>query len=200
MKLYASAASPYARIIRAMMIEKNLGEQVEINWLNPWDSPEELVEANPFSRVPTLVTDQGQQLTESLIIAHYLERLFPDPALIPAGAPEPALAKLGLAAGAIDSAVGLVIARRFEVDLKTDPMARRRIAALDNSFPVMAGMVSDSPTPDLGDLALAVSLGYLDFRLAGVDGLEWSTLTPELKQWYETIAQRPSLAETAPHD
>jgi glutathione S-transferase len=49
--------------------------------------------------------------------------------------------------------------------------------------------------PTLGHMALAVALGYLDFRHADVD---WRSGRAELAAWYEQICTRPSLAATAP--
>jgi glutathione S-transferase len=47
----------------------------------------------------------------------------------------------------------------------------------------------------LGHLSLACALGYLDLRHPDMG---WREGQSELAGWYEEIARRPSLAETAP--
>jgi glutathione S-transferase len=48
---------------------------------------------------------------------------------------------------------------------------------------------------DVSQLALACSLGYVDFRFPE---LGWSTKAPLVAAWYQTVMTRPSLARTDP--
>jgi maleylpyruvate isomerase len=41
---------------------------------------------NPLAQVPTLITEAGEVLTQSLAIVEYLEELYPEPPLLPSGA------------------------------------------------------------------------------------------------------------------
>jgi glutathione S-transferase len=50
---------------------------------------------------------------------------------------------------------------------------------------------------DIGTLAIACALGYLDFRYAGAD---WRAGRPRLATWLGQFAQRPSIAQTAPQE
>jgi len=195
MELYASATSPYARLVRAVLIEKNITDRVEIHWFNPWESPQALISVNPFCRVPTLVTDDGRVLVENLLIALYLERHVPQPPLL--ADPERAWPKLGLAQGLIDAAVDIAAGRRLRKLPEDDPILTRRREAFPRAIERVAGLIDQTPpsTPDLGDLALAVALEYLDFRIPEFD---WRVQSPALASWHGTIAQRASLATTAP--
>ena len=49
--------------------------------------------------------------------------------------------------------------------------------------------------PDIGQIAIAVALGYRDFRFAEDD---WRTARPKLAAWFETFARRPSMQATQP--
>ncbi|MDE2585398.1 MAG: glutathione S-transferase C-terminal domain-containing protein, partial [Betaproteobacteria bacterium] len=49
----------------------------------------------------------------------------------------------------------------------------------------------------MADIAVGVSLGYLDFRFPDID---WRTTHPGLARVFEKLMQRPSFAETVPHD
>lgn len=39
MELYASPTSPYARIVRLVLAQKQLGDRVQEHMLDPWQSP-----------------------------------------------------------------------------------------------------------------------------------------------------------------
>jgi glutathione S-transferase len=196
MKLYASPTSPYARLVRTVVLEKRLSSRVETVWVDPWASSDELLAINPCSRVPALVSDDGSVITESLLIALYIERRFPEPKLVRRESREWGYHKLGLGNGVIDAAVGIVAARKFRDDADSDPVVKRRFQSLERAVPAMAETVATlDGRPDLGDLSLAVALGYLDFRLPGVD---WRGQAPALGKWYETVSARPSLEQTRP--
>ena len=69
-------------------------------------------EFNPLGRVPTLVLDDGEVLTESAMILDYLDSVVgPDRALLPASGIErrDALRLIALATGAIDKAILIVL-------------------------------------------------------------------------------------------
>ena len=196
MELYLSPTSPYARLVSLVIMEKGLKERCEYHFVNPWESPQELVERNPFSRVPALVTDEGQVITESLLIAFYLERLVPEPALVPAGQEGVVLHKAGIGQGLLDAAVGVVAGRKFDPNFDQNELGHRRFDALDRGLPAAAKAVtSPKHQPDLGDLLLGAALGYLNFRLPD---LGWGDDYPGLNRWYEALADRPSMAATRP--
>jgi glutathione S-transferase len=71
MQLLANTTSPYVRIARVAMIEKGL--HVEPTLIDPWADDIRLRNANAATRVPTLITDDGTPLTESLLIVQWPE-------------------------------------------------------------------------------------------------------------------------------
>src|SRR3546814_20234593 len=64
--------------------------------------------------------------------------------------------------------------------------------ALD-AFEAEAARFGD--TVDIGTIAVACALGYVDFRY-DADG--WRSTRPKLAAWYEDFSKRPSIASTAP--
>jgi glutathione S-transferase len=50
---------------------------------------------------------------------------------------------------------------------------------------------------DIGTIAIACALGYLDFRYAD-EG--WRATRPSLAAWLERFSERPSIARTAPSE
>ena len=197
MRLLASPTSPYARLVRVVLAEKRLLEKIQVEMVDPWASPDSLVQVNPLSRIPTLVTEHGVPLTESALIALYLEHTFAEPALIPPHSLEAVMRRLGLAQGILDAAVAVVANRRFRgEEADADPIVARRLAALPPLLTKVEEVAGgDAGAPDLGDLALVVALEYVDFRLPELD---WIGRQPVLAGWWEARRERPSLASTRP--
>lgn len=75
MKLYLNKTSPYARLAMVVAHEKGLAHRIELVWTDPWTDGAELIAANPFSRVPTLVTDDGQPVPDSACVCEYLDEV-----------------------------------------------------------------------------------------------------------------------------
>jgi hypothetical protein len=65
MKLFLNAASPYARLVRVVLVETGLQAQTELHYVDPWESPPDLLARNPAAKVPALDLDDGTQLIES---------------------------------------------------------------------------------------------------------------------------------------
>jgi len=103
MKLYSSALSPYARKVRIVIEEKNLDAQVETLNSNPYEASADHLQANPLSKVPTLVLTDGTSLFDSNVICEYLDGLSGD-TLMPQGRNRiTALRQLALTDGLLDS-------------------------------------------------------------------------------------------------
>lgn len=195
MKLFMSATSPYARLVACVLREKGLWDRVEVVQVNPWESPADLTEVNPFSRVPTLVTDTGAVLSEATLISLYLEHSYSQPVLLPPEGAQATYRRLALAQGLMDATVGIISNRKFRADADSDPILRRRRQQIPAAIEVIGQAVGDPEQPDLGDLAIASAIGYLDLRLPEVG---WQEREPSLARWCEGIGERPSLAQTRP--
>ncbi len=88
MKLHITPGSPYARIARIVVIEKQLEDRVEIVFplTRTKDSP--YYRINPSGRVPYLERDDGPGLEDSAVICRYLDHLDGNPSFdLPTGAP-----------------------------------------------------------------------------------------------------------------
>ncbi len=195
MQLLLNQASPYARFARVVMLEKKLGDKVELRWTDPWASPPELLAANPAAKVPALVLNNGQAIADSGCIATYLDQAGQGPSLFPSGAA--VLVKYGLGRSLIDVAFGVTIERRYSPLQQPSVLVERWLAAVGRTIAAIedeAGSLSHAE-PDAGDLSIAVGLAYVEFRLKEV---AWRASSPRLAAWFEAIAARPSLSTTAP--
>jgi glutathione S-transferase len=199
MKLFYSPTSPYVRKVVACAIARGIDARIERVTTNPHLSPAALIAANPLSRVPCLVTDDGLGLFDSPVICEYLDSIGEAPPLFPrADSPGrwQALRLQALGDGMLDAAV----ARRMEQakpldDARGTFMARQKgvvvqsIAMLEAAVP--------GPAIEIGGLAIACALGYLDFRFAAEP---WRPAAPQLAAWFTQISEHPALALTVPKD
>ncbi|GAB2646492.1 glutathione S-transferase N-terminal domain-containing protein [Vibrio panuliri] len=71
MKLYLNDTSPFSRVALATVLLSNQSN-VELVWVDPWASPTELLQVNPFSMIPTLQLESGTNMIESLAICQFL--------------------------------------------------------------------------------------------------------------------------------
>ncbi|RUR35599.1 glutathione S-transferase family protein [Vreelandella populi] len=198
MQLYLNATSPYARIVRVCLYEKRLIEQVELCWCDPWAEDSELLQIAPLSRIPTLVNDEGEVLTESLLIALYLDTLGEGAMLVPTNAQAKTLALSGLGQGLMDAAFNVVISRKHGGrDVDETLLGRRRLKAIERALITLEThpcVVNGNSERTLGVIAVAVALSYLSFRLPEFD---WENRCPALSAWHARVAASESFTLTA---
>lgn len=196
MKLYFTNASPYARKIRVLLLEKQAGDRVIVEAIDPWSDPAVLQQAVPSGKVPALINDEGWGIGESWAIADYLDEVLPGPRLLPEKGPErwQALRRAAIAQGILDAAFTKVVEGRRPDGERSPSWLARQQAALDRAIAHLA----TEPVPaqfDMGALSLACALDYLHFRLPE---LAWAERAPAWGAWFDGVNQRPSMRATDP--
>ncbi len=133
MQLFLNATSPFARVARVAALHHGLADQLTLVWSDPWNQDPALLAAHPQLRIPVLVTAEGHAISESLLIAQYLDHIGSGPALVPADHSAAVLARASVAYGLMESAFNVVIARKYEGTAVADAsvLGQRRLAALD---------------------------------------------------------------------
>lgn len=198
MKLYLNATSPYARMVRITMLEKELESKVELCWCDPWGDDETLLRENPIGRIPTLVTDAGMAISESLLIAVYLDEQCSTRTHFSADKKEEVFHIAGLGIGLIDAAFSTVISAKYLNDEANDSvLSQRRLRAIQRTLEHLEKNVErylSFETISIGDIAVAVALDYLAFRLPQ---LGISKTYTRLEGWRSCISKRLSFKETA---
>ena len=196
MRLFYSPTSPYVRKVQVTAIEKGLGDRLTLVPCNAYAPAPELWAANPLGRVPTLVLDDGTALFDSPVICEWLEAAGSGQGLLPPVGPErwAVLRAQALADGVMDDAVAVVMGRRRSG--QAPALEATALAAIGRGL----DWIEDQPGAwtggvNLGQIAIACALGYLDFRLPE---LSWGQTRPGLAAWYAGFAQRASLRATAP--
>lgn len=201
MRLYHSHRSPYARKVVVVAHEAGLMAQLDlvVTSVSPVTVNGELVADNPLGKLPCLVTGDGEPLYDSRVICEYLDSRHAGHKLFPHDGPARwlALRRQALADGICDAS----LLARYESVLRPqdrqwqdwiDGQDRKVAASLDQ----LEREVESFPTlPDIGTLAVAVALGYRDFRFPEDD---WRATRPRLARWHDAFAERPSLLATRP--
>jgi glutathione S-transferase len=197
MKLLYSPTSPYARKCRAVAIEKGLASQLRIVPVSPMSNPPELHAANPLGKAPALVLPDGRCIVDSRVICEHLDTLAADPRLIPkdAGARIDCRTREALADGIADSAFLRTMERLRPEPQRSADWNARWTNAIRRAVAHFNANIPDRTQPDLGDIALACALAYVDYRHAD---LAWDAEAPALRAWLTANLARSSLAETAP--
>ena len=198
MKLFYSAASPFVRKVRLAAALRGISDRIELVATDTMASPPELLAANPLSKIPALVRDDGATLFDSPVICEYLDTIGEAPPLFPASgeARWTALRLQALADGIMDAAVAAVYeGRRPQEDARSANIARQK-AAIARALDLAEAEADTLEAPwTIGSVTLVAALGYLDFRL-GADA--WRTGRPRLAAWYERVSADPLIAESAP--
>ncbi|MBK1705459.1 stringent starvation protein A [Halochromatium glycolicum] len=78
--LFSDPTCPYCHRVRMVIAEKRIN--IDVIDVDAQALPSEVLEANPYGTVPTLV-DRELWLYESLIVMEYLDERFPHPPLLP---------------------------------------------------------------------------------------------------------------------
>lgn len=196
MKLHLNDASPYARLVRVLLVETGLDAETQLVFVDPWQSPGELLAANPASKVPALTLDDGTRLAESSCIGDYLIMRSGRAALAPLSHADAGrrLQILGLGRAAIDCSFGAVVQRRHAPG---SPLVERWLKALPRIATALDKLHAEA-TPadvDLADLTVAVAFEYVNFRLPEI---QWRSEAPHLAVRVGALGRRPSLAATRP--
>ncbi|MBZ0215061.1 MAG: glutathione S-transferase N-terminal domain-containing protein, partial [Fimbriimonadaceae bacterium] len=167
MRLRLSAASPFVRKVRVAAQVLGLDQQIEIVPADVMDETDLLRSENPLGKIPVLILPTGETLFDSRVIVEYLDWLAPDRTIIPPAGPArwQVLRMQALADGILDAAILQIYEVRFRPEDKrnTDWMTyqagkvERALSYLESNPPEI------SAVPDIGQITLACTLGYLDF-------------------------------------
>jgi glutathione S-transferase len=193
MKLHYSQTSPFVRKVMIAAHEKGLADRIEF-------VSGDLTDDNPLEKVPALVTDKGEALYDSLVICDHLDSQGGGPELIP-GDPvkrSTVLRRHALADGIMEAALACVMETRRPDDKQWADLVTRQRGKISRALDVLeAEAKALGDTVDLSTISVGAALGYVDVRLGD---LNWRDGRSKHAKWYESFANRPSMAGTAPAD
>lgn len=199
MKLRCRLKSPRVRKVLVVAHETGLINRLELA-ITPKSPQSGLTRDNPLDQIPTLVTDDGTAIFDSVVICEYLDSLWAGPKLFPSAVPLRwvVLTNRALADGLTDSAIFCVSeARKNKAQQSEELIAaeKQRIErGLDRLEAIASGWQGNLA---MDQISTAVALGYLDFRFSAD---RWREKRPVLTAWFERFASRPSMQKTIATD
>lgn len=197
MKLLYQTHSPYARKVLVAAHEAGMADRLAVihHETSPTRRNEAVYALNPLGKVPVLLLDDGTALFDSNVICEYLDGLHDGPKLIPVDTASRyrALCMQALAQGIADAG----IAARWDIERR--PEALRWPVLRDAYIEKIAAACDylergiDAMPADLGAIALATALSWIEFR----EVYDFRQNRPRLVAWYDRFAERPSMQATA---
>lgn len=200
MQLFHSPTTPFGRKVMVALLETGLHQSVTVvpAMGTPVDPGTMPLDRNPLGKIPALVTDEGEAIYDSRVICRYVDHLS-------GGRLYPAAPRLwqtltleATADGILDAAILVVYESRIRPEEKRfadwteaqwGKVARALDSVEDRWMAYLAGPL------DMGQIALACALGYLDFRHGARN---WRAGRPELAAWEAEFARRDSMMATIP--
>lgn len=215
MKLYTTIASHFVRKCTVTIKELGLEDRVEIirtSWPHSWGTSTvpfkpDFVEATPIARIPALVTDDGERLTDSSLICEYLNDELGDYRLCPQRGRE-RWRILSVVSVATSGVMEAQVMRRAELLRKREEsenpqefspsFVRKMMDRQDRCYKRLDELCLDFDREiDLGQIACGCACAVSDFRFPEDD---WRGLAPNLARWYEKFRLRPSMLATEPRE
>ena len=202
MKLIGSYTSPFVRKVRIVLAEKKMECEFDID--SPWTADSAVPNHNPLGKIPVLLLDDGTPLFDSRVIVEYIDNVTPNNKLFPAPNRERIEVKRweALADGLLDAAVAALLEGKRPDGEKSASWIERQLGKVDRSLAFMTDELGEKNFCmgthfSMADIALGTALGYLNFRFPAID---WQERHANLAKLYDKLMQRPSFAETVPHD
>ncbi len=202
MKLYQSPTSPYVRKVLVLLHETGQTGDVTLvpSSTAPTNPVPGLAAKNPLMKIPALERNDGATLYDSRVICAF----FDDRAkagLYGTGARRfETLTLEATADGILDAALALTYEGRLRPeDKRWDDWAEAQWAKIASACAALdtRWMSHLSGPLDMGQIAVACALGYVDFRH---DARNWRKGCDALSTWYGRFSERPSMKATVPPD
>jgi glutathione S-transferase len=199
MKLYITPGSPYARIVRIVILEKGLQDRVEIVAAQTRRASSPYYEINPSGRVPYLVRDDGVGMEESALICDYLDGLSgrsgPD-FRVQSG--DWAVRRLEAIARSMIDGLAVWSRETGRPQGEQSPTVIAHERARSERMADLWQREIDHPWLH-GPLNMAqITLGCALGMEARIPDFRWRDGRAKLSKWYEPIAARPSFEATVP--
>lgn len=197
MKLYYQTHSPFARKVLVFAHEAGLVQRIEVihQETSPTRRNDTVFAENPLGKVPVLIRPGLSPLFDSDVICAYLDTLNPEGRLIPleGEARWSALRLQAMAQGICEAGIAL----RWETvrrpaELRYPPLQEGYAQKLIASYDWLESGLDTAAPLDLGQIALATALDWIEFR----ELPSFRQDRPRLAAWFTAFAERPSMQAT----
>lgn len=193
MQLYVTWTSPYARIVRAFIVEKGIADRITVTEAATRKADSPYYAISPSGRVPSLVNDAGELFEESAVICAYLDALEDPPIL---ATDWPARRREAQARSMLDglSVWGRELIYRSKAEQSPTIIAHETARALRMAaaFDAIAASGALDGALDMAQLTLGCALHRRQ------DKFDWRGGNPNLAAWVDRFGQRDSMQQTLP--
>lgn len=199
MKLVGSKTSPFVRKVRVILAERNL--PFEFIEESAWTRDTTVPRYNPLNKVPALVTDSGESIFDSAVIAEYLDGVSGGH-FIPSAAQDRARVRRdeALGDGIAEAGITAFLERKRDPSRQDAGWIARQMDKVNAGIAAVGSGLGEEPylggdRMQLGDIACACALLWAEFRMPE---LRWREANPALAAWIGRMESRPSFAATRP--
>ena len=203
MILRSSPPSPFGRITKIAAHVLGLYDQITVEFTDTNDANDSIRAQNPLGKIPALILDDGRVIYDSRVIVEYMDSLAGGGKIIPSSgdARFETMTRTALMSGLLDAAILVLYEARFRPEEKHVPewveYQREKITRALNAIADMAPKYTNGAMPDMGEIALACALDYLDYRKQA----NWRDFCPDMAQWMTDFAASvPGYKSTLPED
>ncbi len=197
--LKSSPASPFGRKVKIGAAICGLFDRLDVQATDTNDPADPIRKHNPLGKIPALILEDGTTLFDSRVILEFLDYQAGGGILIPTGAERfQALTMQALADGIMDAALLQVYEKRWrDAEIQHRPWLDHQAGKVDRALGVLEESLPPlGRTADIGAIAVACALGYLDLRFEGT----WRQRYPRLVAWLEQFSGAvPSFETTRAH-
>ena len=198
MKLYITPMSPYARLARILVIEKGLGDRVDIIQAKTRTPDSPYYQINPSGRVPYLVDDAEMGMEDSQLICAYLDALDGKPLFHHAPhQADWAYRRLEASARSMCDGISVWVREMARPENERSPFVLAhetdRMQRMADFFEAQVTDPALNGTPRMAHLLLTVALDAARSRGPG----DLTAGRPRLAAWQQRMSQRPSIRATA---
>ena len=201
MILRSSPSSPFGRKVRLAVALLGFEADVKVEAADTTNVNDSLRQQNPLGKIPVLIAEDSTAYYDSRVILDYLDYRAGGFKLVPRDAKErlAALRLQALCDGILDASILTVYETRWRNADAHEPKwlehqagkVTRALALLESEPPAL----DPQALPNVGQVTLACTLGYRDFRF----GTGWRSGHPRLAAWLDNFGARiPAFAATRP--
>lgn len=201
MILRSSPSSPFGRKVRLAVALLGFEADVKVELADTTNVDDSLRRQNPLGKIPVLIAEDGTAYYDSRVILDYLDYRAGGAKLVPRDAKErlAALRLQALCDGILDASILTIYETRWRKADAHEPKwlehqagkVTRALALLETEPPAL----DPQALPNVGQITLACTLGYRDFRF----GTGWRDGHPRLAAWLDNFGARiPAFAVTRP--
>lgn len=200
MKLMHGKLSPFVRKVMIFVIEKGLEDRIEIvpAAVGQGKINQDLLRLNPTGKIPTLITEAGDSVFDSLVICDYLDSLVAQPralALEQSRRTE-ALTMNATADGLIVAGVLAMLERGKAPEKQWPEYEAAQWAKVEHCLSALDHATrSRGADLDIGTVGALCALGWVDAR---AQHLQWRKTFPQMAAWADSLHQRESVSRTSP--